>query len=97
MKFWNRNDRALVRDLKSLRATPSAEYAGRIMSRLTRGQLNARSSRMKVGLAMSLTALGLIVFAVFGGLGYASSAAQKAARVINVVKVSSSASSVVEV
>lgn len=94
MKFWNRHDRPLERDLASLRAAPSEEFAGRILSRLTRGQLTTRSSRMKVGVAMSLTALGLIVFAVFGGLGYASSAASKAAKVVNVVKVSSSASSV---
>ena len=94
MKFLNRTERQLERDLTSLRAEPTEEFIHSISSRVLRGRRVERSSRMKVGLAMSLTALGLVVFAVFGGLGYASSAASKATKVVNVVKVSNTSNTV---
>lgn len=94
MKFLKRSDRHLERDLASLRSEPTEEFIHSISSRVLRGRRVERSSRMKVGLAMSLTALGLVVFAVFGGLGYAGSAASKATKVVNVVKVSNTSNTV---
>lgn len=95
MGIWKRRERELERRLAALRQQPDDELVLRLSNRVLRHTApSARSSRMKVGLALGLSALGLIVFSVFGGLGYASSAAQKATKVVKVVKVSSSTSSV---
>lgn len=98
MKFFKRTDRELDRDLQSLRSKPSDDLILRISGRILRSHSPAaRSNRVKVGLAMGLTALGVIVFAVFGGLGYASSAASKATSVVSVVKVTSNSPTTVSV
>ena len=52
MRFRNRDERQLERDLRSLSSQPDNDFVLRIAGRVTRGHVAARASRMKVGLAL---------------------------------------------
>jgi hypothetical protein len=78
-KFFKRDD-GLERELRSNRPEPRAEFLASMVDRVGPGQRSTRP-RLRLGFAAALTTGILVSLAAFGGLGYASSAAQSIAHV----------------
>ena len=68
---WRSRDE-LERRLTASRPEPRPEFLDSIVGRLERRRTGAK---LRIAVAAGLTAAGLAMFGVFGGIGYASSAA----------------------
>jgi hypothetical protein len=84
-RFWRGEHDDLEAELRSYRPEPRPEFLAALGAGLERRRRRPMAVR-RTAFAAALTVAMLSVFAAFGGIGYASSAAKDAIKVANVGK-----------